>query len=276
MSYFPKEPDSWSESLTPTEGVWASGTTGQVNLDYVHKIVGQTSIDHTTPIPDYYGALRFILNTPFDCSKWEKMIFYHALAPNQNHQGFCELMLIDINGYTAFRNFGTQPSGEWEKKEFVVGEGNAEWGFPPFDWSKIVEIQIRWYFFDVNPYTWRGNQDSWIDSLYFYRGLISVTINSEPQGKNMIINGTPGVTPVTWKVSTGTWTIKAEPTGFKQWENGDTNPDRTIDIQTPLTLTAYYEGGSPPPTPPLPSTNIFLVLGGITLLLVVGYTLFKG
>ena len=61
---YPLNKDSWTESLTPTDGAWSSGTgTGNVSLDSAEKIVGNYCIKHATTTPDYYGRAVFTLNT---------------------------------------------------------------------------------------------------------------------------------------------------------------------------------------------------------------------
>ena len=60
---YPLDRDSWTESLTPEDGVWSSdGETGTVSLDDTEKIVGSYCIKHTTNTPDYYGRAVFTLN----------------------------------------------------------------------------------------------------------------------------------------------------------------------------------------------------------------------
>lgn len=273
MSYFPSEPDSWSESLTPAEGVWDRCAGGPISLDYISKVEGQTSINHKTPTPDYYGGVLFTLNEAFDCRYWETFVFYHALIKDQNHTGSCDFFLIDVRGKYAWRRFGTAPSLSWEKKELPVGLNSTGWDpiDDGFDWSQIKQIGIIWHFKDISPYTWRGNNDAWVDSPYFYRGLIMVTVKSEPAGKRVVVNGEAGVTPVTWSLSAGTWTFRAEPTDFLRWEDGSTNPERTITILAPTTLTAYYKGAPLPPLPQIEPLTFLLitisivgtVLGGI-------------
>ncbi|GAI69635.1 unnamed protein product, partial [marine sediment metagenome] len=75
--------------------------------------------------------------------------------------------------------------------------------------------------------------------------LTPITVESEPSGKKIQLNGIKGTTPVTWRVSPGTYTLKAEPTRFIKWEDDTTNPERSITILVgqPVTFKAYYTKG---------------------------------
>jgi hypothetical protein len=109
-----------------------------------------------------------------------------------------------------------------------------------------------------------------IDQLHFYYEYpqpILLTVKSEPSAKQIILDGSiPGTTPVTWGVSLGQHTVKAEPNGFQKWEDNTTNPERTLNIQSPTTITAYYLGGDGGGQPIWP---LIAVAGGAIVLFLV-------
>lgn len=273
--YFPEDRDRWTEeTLSPPEGTWKSYTgTGTVEIDHVHKAVGQACIVHKTSQPDYYGDLAFVFNTPFDISQWEKLYFLHALVSGQNHTGNCECTLIDVNNNYAYRAFGTQPNGQYEQKELPVTPISSGWPnsagwyvweyYPPykFDWTKIKALVLRWNFYDINPYTWRGNQESFIDQLCFYKTTIDgiLRIQSVPTGKAGTITIPDGtfdfITPseIIRAIDTEA-VISMDSANFKQWDGGKGSTDPTLITKFAsgvTTLTAYYE------TAQLPLLNIF-------------------
>lgn len=71
----------------------------------------------------------------------------------------------------------------------------------------------------------------------------TLTINSNPQGKTFTIAGVSGITPSTYNLDPNTpYIVSVDPTNFKQWEDGSTDPTRTITlaIGEQKTITAYY------------------------------------
>ncbi|MBA7493691.1 hypothetical protein ES702_04253 [subsurface metagenome] len=111
---------------------------------------------------------------------------------------------------------------------------------------------------------------------YYSKFVMStLKIDSVPQGKTFTIEGVSGVTPSTYSLDPNTlYTVSVDPTNFKQWEDGSTNPTRIITLATGenKTITAYYDGAPPPPDG---DWRIVLILGVATLAGVVGIVLFR-
>jgi hypothetical protein len=82
-----------------------------------------------------------------------------------------------------------------------------------------------------------------------------LTVNSEPSGVTFTIDETSATTPWQAELMEGTYTITM-PTKiklntatyiFKNWEDGSTNPTRTVNLTADTVITAYYEAQPPPP-----------------------------
>lgn len=257
---YPVDPHSWGESLAPLEGTWISLTgCGSVSLDLLVKVFGDVSIRHATDkCPDYYGALGFELTDgkEFDATQPNaKIHFYHILQNNVGFTGLCSIALQDISGNRAIHGFGTAPNGVPEEKNWNVGPTATEWVFDgPFDWSKVKSIAVQCEFSGVVQ-----GPSFWVDSPHFSyeaeEGILRV--ESIPTGQTGTITVPDGtyniITPSEIRRIVGTEaTVSISATDFQQWEDGSTNPVRTIIINLGLTtIIAYYE------TAHLPLLRIF-------------------
>lgn len=266
---YPEDPEIWSESLTPPEGVWSGGYNTNVYLDTVNKASGLASIRATTENDFYYCRVIFELHTPIDCTFWDKLHFLHCLQAERDFTGECAFGLVDVNGKHAFRYFGTSPVGPpyFESKDFDLGFfDDVE---PGFDFTKVKTIIIDAQFAGQNT----GSQ--WIDKIYFSAPYVpppkfKLLIESSPSGKNFVIEGTGGLTPTEYQVTEGTYTVSMEPDGFKKWEDGSTNPVRSIYVNKDTAIKADYEGAPPPPPDEwLPYAIGFGILLGTGLLLII-------
>lgn len=72
-----------------------------------------------------------------------------------------------------------------------------------------------------------------------------LTVKSEPPGVKVIIDGVEAKTPHTWGVTPDAYTVLVPAEGFIEWEDGSTDPVRTIEITEDMTIIAYYEAGVP-------------------------------
>jgi hypothetical protein len=82
----------------------------------------------------------------------------------------------------------------------------------------------------------------------------TLTVDSEPQGVPFTINNVQAVTPYSVKLETGDYTVTMpeEWNGyrFKQWEDGSTNPVRSITLTADTSMKATYERVAPAPAAP--------------------------
>lgn len=86
-----------------------------------------------------------------------------------------------------------------------------------------------------------------------------LTVESEPEGAPFTINDVATATRYSQTLQQGIYTIVMPRTfnsySFKQWEDGTTDPTRTINLTADTTLKAIYEvmAAPPPPTPTPPT-----------------------
>jgi len=180
---YPLDKDAWTESLTPSDGAWSSGTgTGNVSLDSAEKIVGNYCIKHDTTTPDYYGRAVFTLNVGKEINS--------NVYPSVNFQikeesAFCgevTLILEDINGNWAAKEYRIGNNKKWHFQSFMCGIKHAdEWSgsnIANFNWEKIKKL-----LFDAH-FSGTGTGAFWIDNLYFSKCRWSGTgEDSESQSK---------------------------------------------------------------------------------------------
>lgn len=92
----------------------------------------------------------------------------------------------------------------------------------------------------------------------------TLTIKSEPPGVKVTLDGIERVTP--WKVGLTyptTVTVQVQEEGFIEWEDGSTDPVRTIEVSEDMTLIAYYEAVVVPWKTIAVVTGFVAVLGSI-------------
>jgi hypothetical protein len=109
-----------------------------------------------------------------------------------------------------------------------------------------------------------------------------LTVDSEPSGIKFTINDVQASTPYSATLQEGDYTITmpAEWNGwrFKQWENGSTNPVRSITLTADTSMKATYERAIIPALPPtitIPIVNVevpieYVVVGGIIVAVIFG------
>ncbi|MBA7490220.1 hypothetical protein ES702_00755 [subsurface metagenome] len=221
MPSFPADPDAWTETLSPPEGSWA-----YAHLDSGFFVDGNFSVASDSDI------MWFDLKNPLDITQWETIVFYGAVS--MGAYNVLGVTLRDAQGRQMFREVYVPAVHVFQGVELGLREGwVVDEGFDP---AKVTRI----YFGTVAGTVW-------IDLLRFFRilALTPVTVESEPSGKNMELSGAKGVTPFTWRVSPGSYTLKAEPNRFIKWEDESTNLERSITILVghPVSFKAYYTKG---------------------------------
>jgi len=162
----PLDKDSWTESLTPTDGAWSSGTgTGNVSLDNTEKIVGNYCIKHATTTSDYYGRAVFTLNTGKEINANLYPSVNFQIKEESAFSGEVTLILEDINGNWAAKEYRIDNNKKWHFETFMCGAKHAdEWAgsnIANFNWEKIKKLLFDAHFSGV------GTGAFWIDNLYF-------------------------------------------------------------------------------------------------------------
>lgn len=151
----------------------------------------------------------------------------------------------------------------WNKKIQVVDENfdvvgtgtltsrawNALYGkYEYFGRVKVVAPLIP------KEYTWYGQfprQDvhEMASDPFTFEVTIAVafalTIRTEPPGAMVKLDGVERKTPVTFGVSAGTFIVTVPEKNFVEWEDGSTDPVRTIEVMEDIEITAYYKPGVP-------------------------------
>ncbi len=91
----------------------------------------------------------------------------------------------------------------------------------------------------------------------------TLTVKSDPPGVKVIIDGVEAKTPHSWGVSPGTYTIEVSAEGFIEWEDGSTEPVRTIEVTEDRTIIAYYEAVVPWKTIAVVGGSLAVVIGSV-------------
>jgi hypothetical protein len=156
----PVDKDTWTESLTPTDGNWyeVSGTT---SFDTVTKKKGTGSIK-TYAANLYYAACRFVLNAGKEVNSNLYPLLNFWVRRESSFNGNVNVILYDITEKSASHMFNIG-AGEWFQRDFKVGVGNADvWDVESgFDWTQIKIIRFDCWF------TGSGTGSFWVDGLFF-------------------------------------------------------------------------------------------------------------
>jgi len=171
---YPLDKDSWTESLTPSDGAWSSGTgTGSVSLDSTEKIVGNYCIKHATTTPDYYGRAVFTLNAGKEINANVYPSVNFQIKEESAFSGEVTLILEDINGNWAAKEYRIGNNKKWHFESFMCGAKHEdEWSgsnISNFNWEKIKKL-----LFDAH-FSGTGTGAFWIDNLYFSKCRWSAT-----------------------------------------------------------------------------------------------------
>lgn len=163
---YPLNRDAWTESLTPNDGQWSSGTgTGTVSLDSSEKIVGSYCIKHSTTTPDYYGRAVFTLNDGKEINSNTYPSVNFQVKEESAFSGEVTLILEDDEGNWAAKEYGIGNNKKWHVESFMCGAKHAdEWSgnnIADFNWDKIKRLILDAHFSGTNTGSF------WIDNLYF-------------------------------------------------------------------------------------------------------------
>ena len=157
----PADKDSWTESLTPADGVWTA-TSGVVSFDTAKKARGTGSIKLYAQNL-YYGSALFTLNAgkEVDCNLYPSLEFLAFLEKTFN--GNVTIQLYDTSSREAKKNLTVAPD-EWRLTSLRVGVGNAgDWEevAAGFDWMQVKQVRVSCDFSGA------GTGSFWVDGLYF-------------------------------------------------------------------------------------------------------------
>jgi len=168
---YPLDKDAWTETLTPADGSWASGTgTGSVSFDTAEKILGTGSIKLTVGGSDYYGRLIFTLNDEKEANCYDVPDGYaditFQIKLQEAYSGDITLLLFDDAGMECSKELNAKkkewvliniPCGRAAKDQWTYSVFNSQ----PFNWKKVKKVDITCHF----PAT--GTGAFWIDNLFF-------------------------------------------------------------------------------------------------------------
>jgi hypothetical protein len=159
----PLDKDAWTESLTPSDGVWSSSA-GEVSLDTATKVRGSASIK-TYAEGLYYAGCIFTLNGGKEVNANLYPVLNFWLMLGDAFSGSVSLSLYNQSSdYWMLHNFDVG-KGKWYQKQVKVGEKNSDlWtlvGTGTFDWTQIKRVRVDYWFQGV------GTGSFWLDGLFF-------------------------------------------------------------------------------------------------------------
>ena len=257
MFTYPEDPDSWSESLTPLEGVWHVESGDELRLS-TKSAVGSHSIENYVSTT---GRARtwFTLNTGKEFDGTKTSAEFHLKLALQD--GSWEVVGDYSDGYIILYDIAGKKA-QLRVKWGPVDNNFYDWSFPlgpgqgwseseGFDWTAIKTIEV-W----VSSGKISTVGSVWIDQPYFsYYELVRPTlvIDSVPQGKHFTLDHVEGYTPSQpYGLDPDVdYSVYIDPVDFDHWEDGSTANPRTIRLVEgeEKTITAYYTTAPPPPPP---------------------------
>jgi len=165
---YPLDRDAWTESLTPADGSWSSGTgTGSVSLDSGEKAVGSYSVKHSTTTADYYGCAVFTLDAgkEIDCDTYPSLTF--QVMEESGFSGAVTIQLEDSAGMIVRQEFRISNNKKWHLQTFMAGRKHSDqwthslFNTQPFDWTKVKKVSFFCHFSGT------GTGSFWVDNLFF-------------------------------------------------------------------------------------------------------------
>lgn len=250
---YPTVSDAWCEdSLTPPEGSWRIDYPIDGNVERSStSVVGARSVHSYRLQGISLMDLTFRLNDGREFNglgQQAKLHFKLMVAPGSLLAWDMRIRVYDAAGKRAHLVITLQV-GVFE--DFTLNLGpEAGWiETPGFDWRFIKKISF-------SGYGWFEGLEGglYVDEMYFSYYILELgrlTVLSAPSNKAFKIDGTFYTSP-TYNLGllpSTDYTVMMQPSGFKYWEDMNTNPSRTINLTEAETKTiiAYYEGGEPPP-----------------------------
>jgi hypothetical protein len=158
----PLDKDAWTESLTPSDGVW-SAVNGAVSFDTGVKVRGSGSVKENVAGSDYYAACLFTLNTGKEVNANLYPLLNFWVYRESTFTGNMLVSLYDTADRSAHCAL-TVAAGEWFNKQVKVGVKNADgWrsDYADFDWANVKKVR---FYLDF-PET--GSGSFWVDGLFF-------------------------------------------------------------------------------------------------------------
>ncbi len=131
----------WTESLTPSDGVWASAS------GFISLFAPGPEGGHCIKLDGYnlyYGAAIFSLNPGHLVNAELYPLLDFQLYLEKAYSGTVNIILFDATDKTATKRITAAP-GEWRLNEVGVGSANANlWENiqSGFDWTQIFRIEI--------------------------------------------------------------------------------------------------------------------------------------
>ena len=156
----PSDKDSWTESLTPTDGAWTA-TSGTISLDTVNKIKGAASV-MTSATSLYCGGCLLTFNSGKEVNTDLYPTLNLWLNLDTSYNGNATVTLFDLANMSAAREF-TVGSEKWFQTQLAVGSANADlWQVQAgFDWQQIKKVAVSCWFLGL------GSGNFWVDGLFF-------------------------------------------------------------------------------------------------------------
>ncbi len=159
---YPTDKVSWTRSLTPADGAWASGI-GTVSLDATGAPDGGACVK--VRVGSSYGNvldLNFTAGHEPDCNLYPVIGLQIKAETSFSGNGF--ILLMDDAVKFASKTISVSPDGEFHVLEMGVGDAYAnQWENVDagFNWSKITKIRINQGF----P-TGVGSGSFWVHRMY--------------------------------------------------------------------------------------------------------------
>ena len=138
----PADKDSWTESLTPSEGVW-SATSGIISFDTATKVKGVGSVK-TNAQSLYYASCLLTLNSGKEVNTQLYPTLNLSLYREASFNGNVTLTLFDLANHAAGHEF-TVGSDKWFQTQVPVGSLNSDlWQVDSgFDWQNVIEYGLH-------------------------------------------------------------------------------------------------------------------------------------
>lgn len=163
---YPLDKDSWTESLSPSDGVWTLCGGTLLTLDGSNKVVGSYSIKVTSDVDnDLCVSLTFYSGKEANANLYPSLNFKINVT-GQFTDGTITLVDSLVSGNEVFQVLNISKTG-WNSISLPVGKKSADqWifagGATSFNWTNIKRITI-----DLNFSGAPTTRSFWIDNLFF-------------------------------------------------------------------------------------------------------------
>jgi hypothetical protein len=155
----PLDKDSWTESLSPADGVW-SATSGTVSFDTAVKVKGAGSVKTYAQNLNYASSL-FTLNAGKEGDTAQYPALNVWLSREAAFNGNVTLTLFDAADRAAGHEF-TVGHEKWFQTQVQFDAGADAWQADSgFDWSHIKKVRVTCWFDGA------GTGAFWVDGLFF-------------------------------------------------------------------------------------------------------------